>query len=87
MSIQSSLRSVSFFSQFHRALDGTRGPLTESHLWHRRQKHLIGITEQLKTKECKGVIAILITGKSKILKKWKFIDTRFAMAASYVSGT
>jgi hypothetical protein len=53
-----------------------RGPLTESHLWHRRQKHLIGITEQLKTKECKGVIAILIAGKSKILKKWKGIDTR-----------
>ena len=53
-----------------------RGPLTESHLWHRRQKHLISITEQLKTKECKGVIAILIAGKSKILKKWKGIDTR-----------
>lgn len=60
------------------------GPLTESHVWHRRQKHLVGITEQLKTKECKGVIAILITGKSKLLKKWKLIDSRYNNIVIYL---
>lgn len=59
-----------------RPIDGAQGPLSESQLWHRHQKQLIGITEQLKSKECKGVISILIAGKSRILKKWKSIDAR-----------
>lgn len=35
------------------------------------------MTDQLKSKECKGVIAILITAKSKVLKRWKAIDARY----------
>eukprot|EP00794_Sanderia_malayensis_P000407 gene407-1042_t len=50
------------------------GPLSELDLWHRRQKVLYNIADQLKNKECKTVIGILITAKSRILKKWKLVD-------------
>ena len=43
----------------------------------------MSITEQLKGKECKSVIGILITAKSRLLKKWKIIDTGFAFLRIY----
>ncbi|XP_064629693.1 uncharacterized protein LOC135488785 isoform X2 [Lineus longissimus] len=57
-----------------RSLDPNAGPLSELDRWHRRQRLLTNITEQLKGKECKAVIGVLITAKSKLLKKWKAID-------------
>ncbi|KAK2146614.1 hypothetical protein LSH36_594g02033, partial [Paralvinella palmiformis] len=56
-------------------LDPNAGPLSELDRWKRRLRLLTSITEQLKSKECKGVIGILITGKSRLLKKWKLIDS------------
>lgn len=57
--------------------DSYAGPLSELDRWKRRQKLLISVTDQLKGKECKSVIAVLITAKSKVLKKWKMIDARY----------
>ena len=51
------------------------GPNSELERWQRKQRLLSSLTEQLKTKECKSVISALITAKSKVLKKWKIIDT------------
>ena len=51
------------------------GPKSELERWQRKQRLLSNLTEQLKTKECKNVISALISVKSKVLKKWKVIDT------------
>eukprot|EP00795_Rhopilema_esculentum_P017364 gene17364-8957_t len=50
------------------------GPLSELEIWQRRQKMLLSVADQLKNKECKTVIGILITAKSRVLKKWKIVD-------------
>ena len=57
-------------------MDPTSGPMSELERWRRRQRMLANIMEQLKGKECKTVIGVLITSKSKVLKKWKAIDAR-----------
>ncbi|XP_052242570.1 uncharacterized protein LOC127852659 [Dreissena polymorpha] len=57
-----------------RFMDPNAGPLSELERWRRRQRLLTNITEQLKGKECKAVIGVLITAKSRLLKKWKAID-------------
>ena len=51
------------------------GPLSELERWQRKQRLLSSLTEQLKTKECKSIISGLIGVKSKVLKKWKVVDT------------
>ena len=62
---------------FHRP-DIFSGPLSELDICLRRQKMLYSVADQLKNKECKTVIGILITAKSRILKKWKVVDARLA---------
>ncbi|KAM4043310.1 dynein axonemal heavy chain 5-like isoform 1-T1 [Anomaloglossus baeobatrachus] len=57
-----------------RVLDITTTPLTELDRWHHRQKILGLITEQLRGKECKSVIGIMISTKSRLLKRWKAVD-------------
>ncbi|XP_052089132.1 uncharacterized protein LOC127725852 isoform X10 [Mytilus californianus] len=57
-----------------RFMDPNAGPLSELERWRRRQRLLTSITEQLKSKECKAVIGVLITAKSRLLKKWKVVD-------------
>ncbi|XP_077137822.1 dynein axonemal heavy chain 5-like [Ranitomeya variabilis] len=57
-----------------RVLDITTSPLTELERWHHRQKMLGLITEQLRGKECKSVIGIMISTKSRLLKRWKTVD-------------
>ncbi|XP_053397319.1 dynein axonemal heavy chain 5-like isoform X6 [Mercenaria mercenaria] len=62
------------FPERSRFMDPNAGPLSELERWRRRQRLLTNITEQLKGKECKAVIGVLITAKSRLLKKWKQID-------------
>ncbi|KAM4771050.1 dynein axonemal heavy chain 5-like [Rhinophrynus dorsalis] len=57
-----------------RVLDITTTPLTELERWRQRQKTLGFLTEQLRGKECKTVIGLLISAKSRLLKKWKTVD-------------
>ena len=59
-----------------RFMDPNAGPLSELERWRRRQRLLTSITEQLKSKECKAVIGVLITAKSRLLKKWKNVDAQ-----------
>nr|XP_014351636.1 PREDICTED: dynein heavy chain 8, axonemal-like [Latimeria chalumnae] len=65
-----------------RVLDLNATPLTELDHWRRRQKILGSITEQLKGKECKMVIGLLISTKSRLLKKWKAVDISITDAAN-----
>ena len=55
-------------------MDPNAGPLSELERWKRRHRLLVSITEQLKSKECKAVTHVLVTAKSRLLKKWKIID-------------
>lgn len=61
-----------------RFIEPNSGPLMELERWHRQQRLLTSIAEQLKSKDCKAVISVLITCKSRLLKKWKIVDARFA---------
>lgn len=59
----------------NRIIHQSVGPNSELERWQRKQRLLSNLTEQLKTKECKSVMSALITSKSKVIKKWKIIDT------------
>ncbi|XP_071954985.1 uncharacterized protein [Antedon mediterranea] len=65
-----------------RFMDPNSGPLSELERWKRRQRMLTSIMEQLKGKECKTVIGVLISSKSKVIKKWKLIDGSITDAAN-----
>ncbi|XP_029452717.1 dynein gamma chain, flagellar outer arm-like [Rhinatrema bivittatum] len=65
-----------------RVLDINTTPLTELDWWRRRQKLFSSITEQLRGRECKTVIALLIFAKSRLLKKWKALDISITDAAN-----
>ena len=43
--------------------------------WRQRMKLLQGVIDELKTKEIKSVIGVLIIAKSKMIKSWKLIDS------------
>ncbi|RLN86351.1 hypothetical protein BBJ28_00004571 [Nothophytophthora sp. Chile5] len=70
------------------------GPATELEYWKRRLQRLMGITEQLKTKECKMVTGVLnvVTklqdgamdklGIAPLLRQWKQIDTNITEASN-----
>ncbi|XP_025098007.1 LOW QUALITY PROTEIN: dynein gamma chain, flagellar outer arm-like [Pomacea canaliculata] len=68
------IESILFDMSDERFMDPSAGPMSELERWRRRQRLLISLTEQLKGKECKAVIAILIQAKSRLLKKWKATD-------------
>lgn len=59
----------------NRFVHQSAGPSSELDRWQKKQRLLSNLTEQLKTKECKSVVSALITAKSKVLKRWKIIDT------------
>eukprot|EP00941_MAST-03F_sp_MAST-3F-sp1_P001388 g1388.t1 len=69
------------------------GPMTELEWWRRRMQRLTSITEQLKTKECKAVLGVLLSwtksqGDSNrqslfaLLRRWKQIDINITEAAN-----
>ncbi|DBA03213.1 TPA: hypothetical protein N0F65_003933 [Lagenidium giganteum] len=70
------------------------GPDTELEYWKRRLQRLMGITEQLKTKECKMVTGVLnVVSKlqdgnadklniASLLRQWKQIDTNITEASN-----
>ena len=71
------------------------GPMTELDFWKRRQQKLLSIIEQLKTKECRSILAMVAgTVKSAnpeltaagdaiaLLRRWKQIDINLTEAAN-----
>ncbi|CAH2249064.1 Hypothetical predicted protein [Pelobates cultripes] len=65
-----------------RVQDITSTPLTELERWNKRQKMLGFLIEQLRGKECKAVVGLLISAKSRLLKKWKAVDISITDAAN-----
>ncbi|XP_031757885.1 dynein gamma chain, flagellar outer arm isoform X2 [Xenopus tropicalis] len=65
-----------------RVLDIASTPLTELEHWHQRQRILELLTEQLRGKEYKNAIGLLISSKSRLLKKWKAVDISITDAAN-----
>lgn len=62
------------FGCLSRLEDPAGSPLSELSKWQRRQTLLSSVVEQLRTKECRAVIALLVAAKSRLLKKWKNTD-------------
>ena len=58
------------------------GPITEVNFWRTRQRNLFIITEQLKSRECQIVIGLLIAQQSKLLKRWKGVDSAITDASN-----
>ena len=50
------------------------GPETELEYWRNRMAKFNSITEQLKGRECKVVLGVLGSAKSRVLKRWKLLD-------------
>ena len=48
--------------------------ISERNKWLRRQTLISSIVEQLKSKDCKTVLATLVANKSRLIKKWRTID-------------
>ncbi|XP_018096048.2 dynein heavy chain 5, axonemal [Xenopus laevis] len=65
-----------------RVLDIASTPLTELECWHQRQRILELLTEQLRGKDYKNAIGLLISSKSRLLKKWKAVDISITDAAN-----
>lgn len=89
--IEAYLESTSADSYESSAPDA--GPMTELESWKRRMQRLTSITEQLKTKDCKTVIAVLSSltknpqdsNRQKVfslLRRWKQIDINITEAAN-----
>ena len=58
------------------------GPDTELEFWRNRLAKFNSITEQLKSKECKLVIGVTMSAKTKSNRVWKTIDIRLTDAAN-----
>ena len=61
---------------------GDLGPDSELEYWRTRQSRFNSITEQLKTRDCKVVLAAANASKSRLLKKWKQLDNQITDAAN-----
>ena len=58
------------------------GPLTELEYWRGRQSTFNGLTEQLKSRDCKLVIAACGQSRANALKKWRALDNQITDAAN-----
>lgn len=63
----------------------SQGPNSELEYWRNRQSRVNSITEQLKTKDCRAVLAVTNQSKSnggRHLKKWRQLDGQITDAAN-----
>ena len=56
--------------------DSQSSPLSELSKWRQRHCLLTAVVEQLKMKEVRGVFAVLVAARSRLLKKWKTTDSQ-----------
>lgn len=71
-----SLSLLDFLCNVQRLMDSNVGPLSELGRQRRRLRLFVGLADQLKTRESKTVVSIIVMAKSKLIKKWKEIDLR-----------
>lgn len=67
--------------QMRKEADDT-GPIAELEHWRQRRAKFNSLLDQMKSKQCKTVIGILLHAKSKVLKTWKELDNRITDAAN-----
>eukprot|EP00762_Andalucia_godoyi_P000483 ANDGO_03248.mRNA.1 Dynein gamma chain len=58
------------------------GPDTELDYWRTRMGKFNSVTEQLKLRDCKTTLGVLTQARSKVLKKWRSLDTQITDAAN-----
>jgi len=91
--IESYLETTDADSAFDSGNTADAGPMTELETWKRRMQRLTSIMEQLKTKDCKAVTALLSSltkapqegNRHKLfslLRRWKQIDLNITEAAN-----
>jgi dynein heavy chain, axonemal len=63
-------------------MDSEAGPRSEFEYWRGRQATFNGLTEQLKSHECKVVLAAATATRARSLKKWRTLDNQITDAAN-----
>ena len=58
------------------------GPLSELEFWRGRMSTFNGLTEQLKSRDCRIVLAACSHTRSRCLKKWRLLDNQITDAAN-----
>ena len=58
--------------------------MTEVTRWNRRLNILTSISDQLNSKQSKAIIGYFLASKSKYLKQWKLIDSRYFSTVAYL---
>jgi dynein heavy chain len=70
-------------AQTNKIKDGEEpGPDTELEYWRTRMSNFNSITEQLKNKDCKLVLGVCGTGKTRAYLRWKALDIQVTDAAN-----
>ena len=57
-------------------LNDESGPDTELEFWRVRMAKFNSVTEQMKSKECRLVMGVCSTARSKQYKRWKEVDVK-----------
>lgn len=58
------------------SLNDESGPDTELEFWRVRMAKFNSVTEQIKSKECRLVMGVCSTARSKQYKSWKEVDVK-----------
>ena len=66
----------------HQQLGGDDGPFSEIENWRNKQAMFNGIMQQLKTQECKVILAVANAAKMPKLKRWRTLDNSVTDAAN-----
>ena len=72
------------------SLNDESGPDTELEFWRVRMAKFNSVTEQIKSKECRLVMGVCSTARSKQYKQWKEVDVKVTVLACniiYADGT
>lgn len=65
----------------------TAGPSSELDYWKARASKLSSILEQLRSRECKVILAVLKTARSRVLRSWKAFENAVGDAANEAKDT
>lgn len=63
-------------------LNDESGPDTELEFWRVRMAKFNSVTEQMKSKECRLVMGVCSTARSKQYKRWKEVDVKVHCSAA-----
>ncbi|XP_066267666.1 dynein axonemal heavy chain 5-like [Branchiostoma lanceolatum] len=58
------------------------GPAAELDHWKKRMAKFNSLLDQIKSQHCKAVVGVLTAAKSRMLKRWKELDSRITDAAN-----